>query len=257
MDIRIVAYTKFLPGVAAEITGGRWIAEPGAGDAASLAEFAGRLCYDAFGRKNPATATNEGYLRNIFSQEHLSVIEHGSVSFWFGGVSRSLTHELIRHRHLSFSQLSQRYLPPTREAVHVMPELLRGDDEAENELWVAWRHAVDHYDRVLVMAQRRAEAAGYSGHIAKKRALEAARSVLPNMTPTNILVTGNHRAWIECLLKRGAGAADLEIRKAAFEVFGQLRALEPNLYQGIKVVLPRDDQAPDAWLEAGWRGCDC
>ena len=77
----------------------------------ALAEFAGRACYESWHKPNPATATNAGYLRHILEVGHLSVLEHGSVTLYLRGVSRSLTHELVRHRHLSFSQLSQRYVP--------------------------------------------------------------------------------------------------------------------------------------------------
>ena len=75
-----------------------------------LIEFAGRLCYESFDLPNPDTATNEGYVRNIISLGHESVLEHVSVTFYVEGVSRNLTHELIRHRHLSFSELSQRFV---------------------------------------------------------------------------------------------------------------------------------------------------
>ena len=62
-------------------------------------------------KPNPRTATNAGYLRHIIDVGHFSVLEHASVSFYITGVSRSFTHELIRHRHFSYSQLSQRYVP--------------------------------------------------------------------------------------------------------------------------------------------------
>ena len=74
------------------------------------------------------TATNAGYLRHILEVGHLSVLEHGSVSFYLTGVSRSLTHELIRHRHFSYCQLSQRYVPE-RNAAMVEPEVIAADPE--------------------------------------------------------------------------------------------------------------------------------
>src|SRR3712207_7558756 len=83
-----------------------WSTEAEGGEA--LAEFAGRACYQSWDKPNPATATNAGYLRHILEVGHLSVLEHGTVTMYLTGVSRSLTHELIRHRHFSFSQLSQR-----------------------------------------------------------------------------------------------------------------------------------------------------
>ena len=90
-----------------------------------LHEFAGRACYQSFHRPNPATATNKDYLANTNSQGHFSILEHGSVTFYVEGVSRSLTHELIRHRHLSYSELSQRYVNVEDAAVVIPPAVGR------------------------------------------------------------------------------------------------------------------------------------
>ena len=78
-----------------------WATDADGGQA--LAEFAGRACYQSWNKPNPATATNAGYLRHILEVGHLSVLEHGTATFYLTGVSRSLTHELIRHRHFSYS----------------------------------------------------------------------------------------------------------------------------------------------------------
>jgi len=75
-------------------------------DGEALVEFAGRACYQSFHKPNPKTASNEGYLAHILETGHGSVLEHASVSIYITGVSRSFTHELIRHRHFSFSELS-------------------------------------------------------------------------------------------------------------------------------------------------------
>jgi thymidylate synthase (FAD) len=93
-----------------------------------LAEFAGRACYQSWSKPNPATATNAGYLKHILEVGHLSVLEHGTVTFYMTGVSRSFTHELIRHRHFSYSQLSQRYVPE-KDAAMVEPDVIAADPE--------------------------------------------------------------------------------------------------------------------------------
>lgn len=234
MQLTIVASTRLHRTELSRLTGGRWtVTEPG-NDGAFLAEFAGRMCYESWGKPNPATATLEGYLDNIFDQGHLSVIEHGTVSIHFGGVSRSLTHELIRHRHFSFSQLSQRYTRPDAGAF-VEPLLLEGDELAQRILVAAWKNALVSYELLLPVAQDAAAAAGFTGTMLRKRAQEAARAVLANMTPTNILVSGNHRSWFEFLLKRGNEHADMEIREAAFDVLSLLQDLEPALYNRLSV----------------------
>ncbi len=73
--------------------------------------------------------------------------------------------------------------------------------------------------------------AGHTPHRARKMAAEAARGVLPNMTPTALVLTGNHRSWREFLEKRGSIHADAEIRKLALSIHACLVRIEPALYQ--------------------------
>jgi thymidylate synthase (FAD) len=199
--------------------------DPVVTEADHLAEFAGRVCYQSFNRPNPSTAPNLNYLANIQNQMHFSVLEHASATFYIEGVSRSLTHELVRHRHLSFSQLSQRYVGPEGGWFDVVypPALL----EDKNVPW--------DYD-AAVGAARVAYHAVYrylrdTKGLGVKQAREAARSITPAMAETRILVTGNHRAWREFLFKRASPAADAEIRQLAQELLRQLRQLAPNTYQ--------------------------
>jgi len=96
----------------------------------ALVEFAGRACYQSWDKPNPRTATNAAYIKHIIDVGHFSVLEHASVSFYVTGISRSCTHELIRHRHFSYSQLSQRYVPE-HDAQVVLPPGIEGDPELE------------------------------------------------------------------------------------------------------------------------------
>lgn len=219
----------------AELTAGRWEAE-GDGTASDLVEFAGRACYQSWDRPNPVTASNDGYIRNIINQQHFSVLEHGSVSFHIAGVSRSLTHELVRHRHFSFSQLSQRFVEPGPTDDYVVPPLFEEDSTALMMLHQAWLSATRTYlaleERAFYLLRTR----GMEGGKARKQAREAARAVLPNMTPTQLVVTGNHRTWREFLVKRGTIHADAEIRRLAVTVYDALRLVEPAIYQDFRLV---------------------
>jgi len=99
-------------------------------DGEQLAEFAGRLCY--MSQHNPAKRETREYLENIKKQGHGSVLEHANYSLLFEGVSRSLTHELVRHRAgFAYSQLSQRYVDES-EASFVVPPAVVGDDGLES-----------------------------------------------------------------------------------------------------------------------------
>src|ERR671912_208701 len=136
LRVRAIAWTHFEPPEDVP-----WSTDASGGEA--LAEFAGRACYQSWSKPNPRTATNAGYLRHILEVGHLSVLEHGTVTFYLTGVSRSLTHELIRHRHFSYSQLSQRYVPE-RDAGMVEPGVIAADPELHAH-FVAMR-ATEHAD---------------------------------------------------------------------------------------------------------------
>src|SRR3954469_9697544 len=102
-------------------------------DGERLAEFAGRLCY--MSQANPAKRATREYLDNIKKQGHGSVLEHANYSLLLEGVSRSLTHELVRHRAgFAYSQLSQRYVDES-EASFVIPPAVIGDEGLEGQ----WR----------------------------------------------------------------------------------------------------------------------
>lgn len=241
MRVTMLAKTEFNDDAAERISG--WEPDPEATDAASLAEFAGRVCYGSFNKPNPDTATNEGYLRHILQVHHYTLVEHGTVSFHLGNVSRSFTHELIRHRHNSYSQLSQRFViqgtPIQGEDPFITPPLFRGDDIAGRVLQRAWQDAMDHYDMLMSLAETKLEEVEDSTS-RKKQAREAARCVLPNMTPTAIVVTANHSAWRDFISKRATMAADAEIREVAVEIFRQLSEVEPNIYRDMQIMYDID-----------------
>ena len=187
-----------------------------------LAEFAGRSCYQSFHKPNPATRANDDYIANILRQKHESVLEHATATFYIEGVSRALTHELIRHRHLSYSQLSQRFVDEGRRAI-VAPPAFRGHRNLLSDLKWDASDAFDHYENYV-------EALLAEG-LPRKQAREAARSVLPNCTETKIVVTGNMRAWRDMLGKRLDPAADAEIREISQMILDELREVAPAAIQ--------------------------
>ncbi|AEL17721.1 ThyX-like thymidylate synthase [Mycobacterium phage Cuco] len=209
----------------------RWLderAENWERDADELAEFAGRNCYRSFDRPNPATRENKDYLAHILEVGHESVLEHASATFYIEA-SRSVLTELERHRHLSFSVVSQRYVDPTEFGVHIPPavEALEGEAKLSGltSIAEATTAAEWHYHRLLGLLEREG--------LPRKQAREAARSVLPNMTNSPMVVTGNHRAWRNVIKQRWHTAADAEIRELAGELLKQLRQVAPNTYQDI------------------------
>ncbi|MGE5830542.1 MAG: FAD-dependent thymidylate synthase [Micromonosporaceae bacterium] len=225
-DVRLIAWTQFAPPEPELLNGVAWSTDADGGQA--LAEFAGRACYQSWTKPNPSTATNAGYLRHILEVGHLSVLEHGVVSFYLTGVSRSLTHELIRHRHFSYSQLSQRYVPE-REAAMVEPDVIAEDPELHKAFVAATEASVRAYTELLEGLERRF-AEVENATLRRKQARQAARAVLPNATETRIVVTGNYRAWRHFIAMRASEHADVEIRALAVECLRQLQRVAPNVF---------------------------
>ncbi len=199
----------------------------------ALAEFAGRACYQSWNKPNPATATNEGYLRHILEVGHLSVLEHGSVTFYLTGISRSLTHELIRHRHFSYSQLSQRYVPE-RDAAMVEPGVIAADPELHAMFLEASEQALASYTRLLEGLEKKfADVDNLTSR--RKQARQAARAVLPNATETRIVVTGNYRAMRHFVAMRASEHADVEIRELAIAMLHELLRVAPNAFADFEI----------------------
>ena len=224
--VQLVAKTEF---TAPE--GVPWTTDADGGQA--LAEFAGRACYQSWTKPNPATASNAGYLRHILEVGHLSVLEHGTVSFYISGVSRSLTHELIRHRHFSYSQLSQRYVPE-RDAQMVEPEVIAADPELSALFRKAVAASLAAYTELLAgLEERFADVPNAT--LRRKQARQAARAVLPNATETRLVVTGNYRAWRHFVAMRASEHADVEIRALAIECLRQLQREVPNVFGDFEI----------------------
>jgi thymidylate synthase (FAD) len=226
LKVQAIAWTHFEP--PADVP---WDTDAGGGEA--LAEFAGRACYQSWSKPNPATATNAGYLRHILEVGHLSVLEHGSVTFYLSGVSRSLTHELIRHRHFSYSQLSQRYVPE-RNAAMVEPEVIAEDPELHARFVAATDAAVQAYTELLEGLEKKFADVEHAT-LRRKQARQAARAVLPNATETRIVVTGNYRAWRHFIAMRASEHADVEIRELAVACLRELQRVAPNAFADFEI----------------------
>lgn len=210
--------------------GVNWLGESTDGE--RLAEFAGRLCY--MSQRNPANRYTRDYLENIKKQGHGSVLEHANYSLLLEGVSRSLTHELVRHRAgFAYSQLSQRYVDES-DAKFVVPPAIIGDDDLER----AWREqmeaALDTYKALVEQLMARYGWVADRVH-RRKMAREAARGVLPNSTETKIVVTGNARAWRTMLELRTSEGAELEIRRLAVTVLRSLQVEAPAFFNDFEI----------------------
>jgi thymidylate synthase (FAD) len=206
-----------------------------------LIEIAGRLCYMSFAKPRPGG--NSAYIEHILEVGHGSVLEHSVFNFIITGVSRSFTHELVRHRAgFGYSQLSQRFVDES-SCSFVEPTVIAADPEL-HAIWLEAVTASQKAYQKLAAGLARVFADEPEPTARRKKAREAARSVLPNATETKIFVTGNGRALRHFIEMRGDPSADAEIRAVAVAMLKELRIASPNLFGDYELVeLPGGGQA--------------
>ena len=202
-----------------------------------VSEFGGRICYMSFGKGRPSSE----YHKHILEVGHGSVLEHGVWNFAIWGVSRALTHELIRHRAgTGVSQLSQRYVDESL-AEYVVPSLFQKDEVVQeyiedilkvHELYIKWSNKASklidsHYPHL-------------QGTDKRKNARQAARYFLPNATETKLLFTMNTRALRHIIELRGTEHADIEIRNLAVELYKVAVKKAPSLFGDYRLVSLQD-----------------
>ncbi len=192
----------------------------------TLVEYAGRHCYMSF---NKGRKTNASYITHLLEMGHGSVLEHAVYTFRIWGVSRTCTHELVRHRAgWAYSQLSQRYVDES-EGRFIEPDDIAAD-ETLHGMWMAAVEPTRQAYRDL--SQKLYEALGTieDKTLRRKMARQAARSVLPNATETKLVVTANARALRHFIEMRASEGAETEIRRLAVAVLRVMQREAPNLF---------------------------
>ena len=233
--VELIAHTAIVPDAIEQ----RMEIQEGSTDAETLTVYAGRSCYESWSRPNEKTREDKDYLqRTLFEQGHFSILEHASATFYLTGVSRALLAEITRHRHLSFSVLSQRFVSE-EDANIVIPPAIRDAKEINETHYdeELGGEVIGATDNLKVMANL--AIATYAGLVeelqeveglSRKQAREAARAVLPNMVETRIVVTGNMRAWQEVIARRTAPDADAEFQEVAGMIREQLQQIAPEVF---------------------------
>lgn len=236
LRVTLVAITEFL-GVPDDL---HWETDTQVGTQ-KVIEFAGRCCYQSW--RNPGKKSNAEYIRHLLESGHGSVLEHPNATFYIEGVSRALTHELVRHRAgFGFSQLSQRFVLES-DADFIEPSAIAQDPEAHAAFAQAVEGSRQAYRELVQILE--AKFAHISDATQRRKLVRGlARSVLPNATETRITVTANFRAWRHFIEARASEAADPEIRALAMEVFRLLREAAPAVFADYQVVtLPDGSEA--------------
>ena len=153
-------------------------------------------------------------LDHVVKLGHTSVIEHTSFTFAISDVSRSLTHQLVRHRIASYAQQSQRYVN-LKEPNFVTPPKI----EKNNEMQKAYEKTMENIWKE------------YNNLLKLDIPAEDARYVLPNATCTNIIVTMNARSLLNFFELRCCQHAQWEIRKLANKMLKEVKKVAPNIFK--------------------------
>ena len=179
---------------------------------------AARLCYAPVGAaelmETMPSERVESVLSTIMTSGHFSTLEHASYTFAVDGVSRALTHQLVRHRIASFNQQSQRYVKFTGEVSVVKPRSVAGNEEAEAVFDEAIAAAVDAYHKLLDLGV----------------AAEDARYLLPNAVESKIVITMNVRELLHFFSLRCCNRAQWEIRDMAHRMLELARPTAPFIF---------------------------
>jgi len=231
------SYKGFLAGFDPELEFEQYMGDEPAGNATHLSKLAGQLCYMSFGPVRTKNIDAQRYIDGIKEQKHGSVLEHPNFSFLFYGVSRSFTHELVRHRAgFGFSQVSQRYVSGKTLRFVERPEF-KNHSLLHEEFKRRIDDAAATYDRTasLLMETMKDQLSSLSKTEARKAVNQAARAVLPNETEAPIVVTGNARSWRHFLEMRGSKFAEPEIRAVSCRVLYILSMVAPEIYSDYQV----------------------
>jgi thymidylate synthase (FAD) len=204
-------------------------------DSSQLCKTAGQTCYMSFGPRRTTNENAAAYIERLTSAGHGSVLEHSTFNFLLYGISRSVTHELVRHRAgTAFSQISQRYVSGA-----VLRFVERPEYQIDEELHRLFEERADRaaaeYEAMaeLLLDRQEGGASMLTADFktdARKKVQQTARSLLPNETEAPMVFTGNVRALRHIIEMRADAHAESEIRNLAVRIFLCLRTADPILF---------------------------
>ncbi|NMA83161.1 MAG: FAD-dependent thymidylate synthase [Epulopiscium sp.] len=191
----------------------------------NIVAAAAKLCYsssDIQGLLKGQTPEKANKLiQRLLSYGHESPFEHISFTFGVEGVSRSLTHQLVRHRIASYSQKSQRYVKEGQFS-YIIPPAIEEHAEARTLYIQAMEEQQKVYDQLVLLLCEQ--------HGNEKQALEDARYILPNACETKIVVTMNARSLFNFFSNRCCNRAQWEIRQCAREMLRLVQDVAPSIF---------------------------
>lgn len=195
---------------------------------------AAKLCYSAIGidelEKKLDDESARKFLNMLMSYGHESPIEHVSFTFAIEGVSRSLSHQLVRHRIASYSQQSQRYVR-LKQFEYIVPPEIEKDEEAKKVFINAMENSQKAYDRLTDILREKYLKDGMEPIASEKKAIEDARYVFPNACETKVIFTMNARTLVNFFNHRCCNRAQWEIRNLADQMLRLVKEVAPILFK--------------------------
>ncbi len=195
-----------------------------------------KLCYSAVGIddiiETLSEEKSEEFLNRLMSYGHMSPIEHVSFTFGVEGVSRSLTHQLVRHRIASYSQQSQRYVK-LDQFEYIIPPEIEKDVDAKTIFIKSMEDSQDAYDKLVQILKEKYIVKGMKNLEAEKKAIEDSRYVFPNACETKVMITMNARSLINFFQHRCCNRAQWEIHSLADEMLKLVVGIAPILFKNI------------------------
>lgn len=199
-----------------------------------LIASAAKLCYSSSGiedlQNNLDKEKVDRFLNMLMSYGHESPIEHVSFSFGIEGVSRSLTHQLVRHRIGSYSQQSQRYVR-LDQFEYVIPPSIENDEDAKKTYIETMENCQQSYDHIVNILKEKYINQGLKAIDAEKKSIEDARYVFPNACTSKIIVTMNARSLMNFFRHRCCNRAQWEIRELAETMLFEVKDVAPTLFK--------------------------
>ena len=200
--------------------------------------MAARLCYSASGAEELSERLSDAevqkMVRKMVKLGHASTIEHVSFTFGIEGVSRVLTHQLVRHRIASYDQQSQRYVAAHGFQYITPPSIAEVPGAKEK------------YDKLIVQIRSTYDELTEMG-IPK----EDARYVLANATETKILVTMNARTLLHFFNLRCCYRAQWEIREMAYQMLAEVKKVAPTLFHNAGASCVNTGRCPEGEMTCG------
>jgi len=151
-------------------------------------------------------------IKHLMKVKHLATLRFANATFKIEGVSRTCTHQLVRHPHLSYLQESQRYVDQSNTSFVVPTNL---DDISRVHVLSIYHGLKDAYDNLIKDGVKK----------------EDARYILPNGGTSSMYITGNFNAWIDFLRNRTDSHAQWEIRGVANQIAKELSKIAPNVFK--------------------------